>query len=307
MNNSSILKKKIDGILLVNKPENLTSNAVLQRVKRLFCAKKAGHTGSLDPIATGMLPVCFGEATKVAQFLLDDDKAYEVEALLGVKTNTGDATGEVIARVEKFAVTYNELLEVVDSFQGTLMQVPPMFSALKHKGQPLYKLARNGIEVAREPRKVQIYKLELLAFDGITFKLRVVCSKGTYIRTLVEDIGDKLGLGANVTRLHRLYTAGFSYQTMFTLDSLLQQSASELASCLLPIDSAIQHLSKIILSTDEVLALFQGKVLTISKSPNLTFGVVRLYSESKQFIGVGELVEPGLLKVKRLLSQEVFD
>jgi tRNA pseudouridine55 synthase len=303
MNNKSHPKQIVNGIILVNKPQGLTSNAVLQRVKHLFHAKKAGHTGSLDPLATGMLPLCFGEATKLSQFLLDADKCYEVTALLGIKTNTGDSMGEEISSVRDFSVSIDDVSEVVETFRGDISQIPPMFSALKHQGQPLYKLARAGKEVERKARKVSIHQIQIVSFDGKFLKLKVTCSKGTYIRTLVEDIGDKLGVGAHVTRLHRAYTAGFEDGEMYPLDDLMNKSSKELMDCLLPLDCAIGHLPVINLSKNDVFLIYQGRAISCSNVDEPLDSCVRLYDEDKNFVGLGEFASPGLLKGKRLLSQ----
>ena len=289
----------VDGILLVNKPPILTSNAVLQQVKRIFRAKKAGHTGSLDPLATGMLPVCFGEATKFCQYLLDADKCYEVTGLLGIKTNTADAMGEVIARVDDFVISEDQLSTVLSEFSGRIKQIPSMFSALKHQGTPLYKLARAGIEIERKARDISIHQLQLNEFDGRQIKLTVTCSKGTYIRNLSEDIGERLGVGAHVTRLHRCFTAGFSNEPMYTLDELESKSDDQQHQCLLPMDRAVHYLPAVALNDTEVQALRQGKVISNIDAKGVT-GCIRLYENDTQFIGLGELQEDGL-KVKRLL------
>lgn len=295
------MQENITGILLVNKPYGLTSNAVLQQVKRLFRAKKAGHTGSLDPMATGMLPVCFGEATKFCQYLLDADKCYEVTGLLGTKTNTGDAMGQAIAHKEGVVISMDALQAVLAQFLGNIQQVPPMFSALKHQGTPLYKYARAGIDIERKARDVSIHDLQLNQFDGQQLSLTVTCSKGTYIRNLIEDIGEKLGTFAHVTRLHRLYTAGFDYEAMFTIDDLQSQAEEQFVSCLLPLDRAVNHLPRLTLNQDEVQALRQGKKLS-DMSRELVPGRVRLYENDLHFIGLGELEDTGVLTVARLLS-----
>jgi len=294
-------KNAIDGILLVNKPEGPTSNRVLQQVKHLYNAKKAGHTGSLDPMATGMLPLCFGEATKFCQYLLDADKCYEVTGLLGSKTTTSDATGEIIAKLDTFSVSETQLKEVLAIFQGLIEQTPSMFSALKHQGQPLYKYARAGVDIERKPRKITIHQLKLHQFDGRTFTMTVFCSKGTYIRNLIEDIGDKLGVYAHMTALHRTYTSGFQAQQMYPLDELQSKSFPELMACLLPTDSAVSYLPSMRLSIDETRALREGKILDdkLTTAP----GLIRLYDTNNYFIGLGYLQLTGELKVKRLLSK----
>lgn len=294
-------KHQIDGILLVNKPYGLTSNAVLQQVKRLFYAKKAGHTGSLDPMATGMLPICFGEATKFCQYLLDADKCYEVTGLLGVKTNTGDAMGEVIARTESFSVSDVQLHAVLSQFLGSIKQVPSMFSALKYQGTPLYKYARAGIDIPREARAITIHSLQLNHFDGQQFSLTVTCSKGTYIRNLIEDIGEQLGVGAHVIRLHRTYTTGFAGEPMLTIDDLQLKSAEQLIACLLPMERAVSYLPRLVITSDAAHDLRQGKTVDGVESAGIT-GCVLLYENDLHFIGLGELQATGHLKVKRLLN-----
>ncbi|WP_133127563.1 tRNA pseudouridine(55) synthase TruB [Legionella nagasakiensis] len=301
---SRVIKLPINGILLVNKPEGLSSNGVLQKVKHLYHARKAGHTGSLDPMATGMLPICFGEATKLCQYLLDADKCYEATALLGIKTNTGDATGDIISCVDEFSVSKNKLAQVLAQFTGHIKQVPSMFSALKYQGTPLYKFARAGIEIARPARDIYIQQIQLSQFDGRQIKLIVYCSKGTYIRNLIEDIGDALETGAHVTRLHRLHTAGFNDDPMYTMDELFEKLPEQRMHCLLPMERAVSYLPAIELFPDEVVALRQGKRVA---HPRLNHHVscVQLYDHNKQFIGLGEIPVAGILKVRRLISELV--
>jgi len=291
----------INGILLLNKSQGMTSNTALQKVKRLYGAKKAGHTGSLDPLATGMLPICFGEATKICQYLLDADKCYETTGLLGIKTDTSDSMGEVTASVEDFSVSPEDLEKVLLQYRGTIKQIPSMFSALKHQGEPLYRYARKGIEIEREAREVVISNLVLTAFSGKTVSLTVSCSKGTYIRNLIEDIGDDLGIGAHVTHLHRLYTSGFENTPMYTLDELSEMSVTQKMDCLMPMDKAVAHLAEAILSDEDIVVIRQGRVVT--NQNNLGIGEhVRLYDRNLQFVGVGESKGSGEMKAKRLLS-----
>ncbi len=294
-------QQQIDGILLVDKPPELTSNAVLQRVKRLFQAKKAGHTGSLDPMATGMLPICFGEATKFCQYMLDADKCYEATGCLGIKTTTSDAMGEVIAHNSNFSVSTEQLKNVLSRFMGSIEQVPSMYSALKHQGVPLYKFARAGQEIERKARAITVHTLQLTEFDGQLFKIKVNCSKGTYIRNLIEDIGEQLGVGAHVIQLHRCYTAGFEQEAMYSLEAIMGMSEDERKRCLLPMTRAIQYLPKQVLNDDEVRALRQGKTLPhVDAMPEM--GLVQLYDNQQFFIGLGEFTAAGELKVKRLLA-----
>lgn len=291
----------VNGILLVNKPEGPTSNAVLQQIKRLFKAKKAGHTGSLDPLATGMLPICFGEATKFSQYLLDADKCYQTIGRLGTKTNTADAMGDVIASVDDVQISRQALLTALTQFKGPIQQIPSMYSALKHEGKALYKYARSGIEIERAPRTIHIHDIQLNHFDGRDFSLTVTCSKGTYIRNLIEDIAEHLGSLAHVVKLHRVYTAGFADEPMHTITELLELSEQQQQQCLLPIDRAVQYLPKLSLCSDDVIRLRHGKML----ASQLEFGqpgLVRLYEQSMHFIGLGEILTSGGLKVKRLLA-----
>ncbi len=301
----TMTKRPIDGLVLIDKPQDLTSNAVLQRVKRLFCAQKAGHTGSLDPLATGMLPICLGEATKFSQYLLNADKCYLVTGALGGVTDTGDIKGKMIHQVENVSVNLNQMQAAVQSFKGDIQQIPPMYSALKYQGRPLYELARKGIEIERLPRQITIYDIELLSFDGTLFRLRVRCSKGTYIRSLVMDIGDQLGVGAHVTELHRCYTAGFEKENMWSLDQLMSQDEATRMACLLPMDSMVASFPSVQLSTEEALSLFQGRTLT----KNLAFNdeeIVRMYEHSGLFLGLGHYhPTDNILKAKRMVQRPV--
>ncbi|MDX5472853.1 MAG: tRNA pseudouridine(55) synthase TruB, partial [Marinobacter sp.] len=211
--------REVDGILLLDKPAGITSNDALQQVKRIYAAAKAGHTGALDPLATGMLPICLGEATKFSQFLLEADKRYRVVAKLGERTDTSDADGEVVER-RPVNVSAGELIEALDHFRGDIEQVPSMYSALKYQGKPLYQYAREGIEVPRESRPITVYELKLIRFEGDEVELEVHASKGTYIRTIVDDLGERLGCGAHVTVLRRLAVAGYPAERMLTLEQL---------------------------------------------------------------------------------------
>lgn len=294
-------KLAIDGILLLNKSAGMSSNVALQKAKRLFGAKKAGHTGTLDPLATGMLPICFGEATKICQYLLDADKCYETTGLLGLKTNTADSTGEIIAQVDDYCILESQLSEVLEHYKGQIKQIPSMFSALKHNGTPLYRLARKGIEIQRQAREVLISQLRLDHFDGKQFSLTVICSKGTYIRNLVEDIGDDLKIGAHVIHLHRLYTSGFEKIPMYTLEQIEKMSLTQKINCLIPMDKAVDYLSQLILTKDEVCTIRQGRVIANKMNVEVA-DCVRLYDEQSQFIGIGERLINGDIKAKRLVS-----
>lgn len=296
--------RDIEGIFLLDKPLGISANAALQQVKRIFAAEKAGHTGSLDPLASGMLPVCFGEATKFSQFLLNSDKRYWVIAQLGVKTNTGDAEGEVVE--EKAIENFSEqtLNAVLEKFRGDIMQIPSMFSALKHQGRPLYEYARNGITIEREARPVTIYELNLLERTAQTLTFDISCSKGTYIRTLVEDIGDALGCGAHVTALRRLNAGPYHESQMMTIETLekLQQPGdySTLDQHLLPVDSAISDWISVTISDPALYYLRRGQPVIISNAP--TSGWIRLISSQKKFLGVGEILDDGRVAPRRLVK-----
>lgn len=295
-------KQIINGVLLLNKSEGISSNKALQKAKNLYQAQKAGHTGSLDPLATGMLPICFGEATKICQYFLDADKCYQTTGVLGIKTNTADSTGEIISQIDKFTISLEELNKVLLGYKGETEQVPSMFSALKHKGKPLYHYARQGQEIERAARTISISELVLDKFNGRFFDLTVLCSKGTYIRNLVEDIGESLNTGAHVSRLHRVYTAGFENQTMYSLEQLAEMSNDERLNCLIPMDEAINYFNSLHLSDAEVLSLQQGRILNSRLPAHEYTEILRLYNETKQFIGLGERLLNGDIRVKRLLS-----
>ncbi len=298
------MKQPINGILLLDKPKGLSSNVALQRAKRLFQAKKAGHTGSLDPLATGMLPVCFGEATKFSQYLLDADKAYEVEARLGATSNTGDAEGEITPYVDHVDVSLDALTTAIKALTGPIQQVPPMYSALKHKGRPLYDYAREGVTLERLARAVHIYALECIELKGDVVRLSVRCSKGTYIRSLVESIGEALGVGAYVTALHRTYTAGFETEPMWSLDALNAEEPETRLTHLLPIDTAVMSLPRLDITPEATWVLRRGQVVTDIDTTHAKPGLIRLYEPSGDFIGLGEVMEDGQLKVKRLVAEE---
>ena len=295
--------RQVNGILLFDKPDGLTSNAALQIVKRLYRARKAGHTGSLDPLATGLLPICFGEATKVSGFLLDADKYYRVVCKLGERTTTGDAEGEVLMQRPLTGVTEKRLRQALAGFQGEIEQIPPMYSALKHKGERLYRLARRGVEVTREPRRVTIHELEMLNFAAPMVEFRLRCSKGTYVRTLVEDLGEQLGCGAHISALRRLGVGPFDNPQMFDLKSLETLAGDGLAAldaCLLPLESGLVQWPDVHLSGDSVFYLCQGQPVLVPNAP--TDGWVRLYEGETRFLGMGEILDDGRVAPRRLLS-----
>lgn len=300
------ITRKVNGILLLNKPLDISSNGALQQVKRLFAAKKAGHTGSLDPKATGMLPICFGEATKFSQFLLESNKSYSVEVKLGVKTTTGDAEGEIVQTREVFPLPDEKINPILQTFLGTQQQIPPMYSAIKIKGKPLYTLARKGIEIPREPRAIHIFQIALTErIDNETFRLLVRCSKGTYVRTLVEDIGEALGVGAHVSQLHRLAVEPYEEDKMLTLpalEAIFEQSGySGLDSCLLPLETSVQAYPAVKLSSAAAFYIRMGQPVRVPQLP--PSGGVRIYTENTEFMGVGDILEDGRIAPRRLIMQ----
>lgn len=296
--------RDVNGILLLDKPAGMSSNAVLQRVKRLFFAKKAGHTGSLDPIATGLLPICLGEATKVSAYQLNADKGYQVTIKLGQTTTTGDIEGDVVQTWQVPVLTSAQLEPVLASFIGEIEQIPPMYSALKKDGQPLYKLARQGIEVERKPRPITIYSIKLLELRENEIDLEVICSKGTYIRTLSEDIGEKLGCGGHVKVLRRILSGEFTVKnsvTLAQLDEIRDQAPAEtLDELLLPMDSAMQDFSAVRLNLEMALYIRQGQAVLVPRAP--TEGLVRLYDVENEFLGIGHILEDGRVAPKRLIN-----
>jgi len=296
------IRRAVDGVLVLDKPRGMSSNQALQKVRWLLNAEKAGHTGSLDPLATGVLPLCFGEATKFSQYLLDADKGYETVARLGVTTTTGDAEGEVLE--ERQVTVGREALEaVLPRFRGEIEQVPPMYSALKKDGQPLYKLARAGEVVEREARSVTIARLELLAFEAPCATLAVSCSKGTYIRTLVEDIGRELGCGAHVAALRRTQAGPFGLAQAVTLDELVQAHAEggneALDRFLLPVDAGLEHWPLLQLSEHSAYYWLHGQPVRAPEAPK--FGMLRVQDHEGRFIGIGEVTDDGRIAPRRLI------
>ncbi|MGH8475124.1 MAG: tRNA pseudouridine(55) synthase TruB [Methylococcales bacterium] len=290
----------LDGILLLDKASGISSNQALQQVKRLFNAAKAGHTGSLDPLASGLLPVCFGQATRLAAFVLDRRKDYLVDIRLGHKTTTGDAEGEVILEGPVPHLSPEEVKAILDRFTGPIKQIPPMYSALKRDGIRLYEYARNGIEIERSARAVNIYELDLLDCSGDRLTLRVSCSKGTYIRTLAEDIGDEIGCGGHVETLRRTAVGGFRIEVAWSFDRL-QALTSEQRNeqCLLPVDAAVSNWPRLELSRESVRNASQGRV--IEASDPLPEGWVRMYTLDSQFFGIGQV-----LPNRRVAPRKVF-
>ncbi|MCK5648689.1 MAG: tRNA pseudouridine(55) synthase TruB [Gammaproteobacteria bacterium] len=308
--------RPVNGILVLDKPTGITSNKALQKVKHLFNAQKAGHTGSLDPLATGVLPICLGEATKVSHYLLDADKRYRAKCILGSVTTTGDSDGEIIQQKPVPELTKDDILELLLSFTGLQDQTPPMYSALKHNGRPLYEYARKGIEIERKSRQITLFDISLLDFS-ITNKnsaipafieIEVHCSKGTYIRTLCEDIGHKIGCGAYISELRRIESGPFLLSQAITLDNLLEkyslnepldaQTFERMDQLLLPTDTAIAQFPAIELNAQQFDRIQHG--MTIDVQPDLESDNYRLYF-NKTLTGLAILDENRQLKPKRLL------
>lgn len=295
--------RNISGVILLDKPQGLSSNDALQKVKRLFGAAKAGHTGALDPLATGMLPICLGEATKFSQFLLDSDKGYRVIAQLGVRTDSSDSTGEVV-ETRPVKVTRKQLEAALDHFRGDILQVPTMFSALKHNGQPLYKYAREGITIEREARPITIYSLQLINFNNDQVELDIECSKGTYIRTIIDDLGQMLDCGAHVIFLRRNYVADYPLDAMVTLEQLQNEREQNLSldPHLLPVESPVSHLDQVVIDQDSQFYFNNGNPITY---PGLDEGeLLRVYDQDDLFLGVAEVNEDFMLAPKRLVVYE---
>ncbi|MGD8170922.1 tRNA pseudouridine(55) synthase TruB [Vibrio sp. TRT 21S02] len=301
--------RPINGVVLLDKPTGISSNDALQKVKRIYFAEKAGHTGALDPLATGMLPICLGEATKFSQFLLDSDKRYRVIAKLGERTNTSDSDGEVV-ETRPVNVVLEQLEACIDKFRGESDQIPSMFSALKYQGKPLYEYARQGIDVPRESRKITVYEIILHRFESDEVEMEVHCSKGTYIRTIVDDLGEMLGCGAHVTMLRRTAVANYPYEKMVTLEQLndlLEQAQREeipprelLDPLLLPMDTAVEDLPEVNLNAELTNLVQHGMPVQVFGVPEGT--PLRMTSgEEKLFIGVAEVNDDGKVAPKRLV------
>lgn len=295
--------RPLNGILLLDKSLGFSSNHALQAIKKMFYADKAGHTGSLDPLASGMLPICLGAATRYAQYLLNADKRYRAEIRLGQTTTTGDREGKIVAETPLPLLGEKDVAAVLKTFLGAQQQCPPMYSALKHQGKKLYELARQGIEVERPLRDIEIHNIQLLAYDITTLSIEVHCSKGTYIRTLAEDIGKKLECGAHLQSLHRLAVAGFDDEKMLTLaqlqDLVVEKGVGGLEKYILPMDTALAHYPNIMLSEWWLNLLRNGKSFVAAE---LSPGLKRLYSHDGQFKGLIRVDETGRVKAERLLS-----
>lgn len=292
------IKRAINGVLLLDKPLGFSSNQALQKVKWLYQAAKAGHTGSLDPLATGLLPICLGEATKFSHYLLDADKSYRALIRLGSTTTTADAEGEVLTRSEVH-VDLAQLESVLKSFVGDIVQVPPMYSALKHAGKALYEYARAGVDIERKGREVTIHQIMLERFEGELLEIVVTCSKGTYIRTLAEDIGDALGCGAHLAGLRRLTTAHLKLENAVTIEQLEAMAPEARDALLLPVDVTIDDLPQVTVDAESAFYLKRGQY--VWKSGFNQHGAFRIYAETGEFLGIGEQTAEGKIAPRRLI------
>ena len=298
--------RDIHGVFLLDKPQGMSSNDIMQKVKRIFQANKAGHTGALDPLATGMLPICLGEATKFSQFLLDADKRYLVTAKLGERTDTSDAEGQIV-ETRDVKVKTPEILTALEQFRGDILQVPTMFSALKHNGKPLYEYARQGITVEREARPITIFELNFIEYNAPYLTLEVHCSKGTYIRTLVDDLGEVLSCGAHVTMLRRTAVADYPTEKMLDWNALQalaeSQDLSLLDALLLPMDTAVAKLPALTLNESQTQGIGFGQRIKFD-NPNSLQGQVRLFSNENRFLGVAVIDENNVIRPQRLVVYE---
>ena len=311
--------RDVNGVVVLDKPAGLSSNDAVQRVKRLFGARKVGHTGALDPLATGVLPLCLGEATKFSQFLLDSDKEYRTKVRLGIATDTGDADGRVVAERSVEGVTRQRIDAALNAFRGDIEQVPSMYSAVKHQGQPLYKLARQGIQVEREARPITIYRNEIVGFNGDVLELLIHCSKGTYVRTIAHDMGEALGCGAHVAELRRTMAGPYREGDLLTLEALEdRRREGRIDELLRPTASTVGQWPRVQLAGAPAFYLKQGQPVLVPHSP--TTGWVRLYecaagnapanadvetdadAANDRFIGVGEILDDGRVAPRRLIT-----
>lgn len=296
--------RDIDGVFLLDKPQGMSSNDIMQKVKRVFQANKAGHTGALDPLATGMLPICLGEATKFSQFLLDADKRYVVTAKLGERTDTSDAEGQVV-ETRPVNVETSQILTALEQFRGDILQVPTMFSALKHNGKPLYEYARAGITVEREARPITIFEINFIEYQAPSLTLEVHCSKGTYIRTLVDDLGEVLGCGAHVTVLRRTAVADYPTEKMMTWDALQALAEQgDLDQHLLPIDTAVSKLPALKLNAEQSKGIGFGQRVKFANEAKLR-GQMRLFSDKNIFLGVALIDDNNVIRPQRLITQSL--
>lgn len=304
MNTPKPPKRRINGVLLLDKPKGKSSNTALQITKRLFQAEKAGHTGVLDPLATGLLPVCFGEATKYAQYLLDSDKAYVADLKFGIETTTGDVEGEASSSTD-VRISAEQFQDACSAFTRSYEQMPPMFSALKHNGKALYEYARQGINIERKRRTITIYQIDVLAFDEQTqtAQISVRCSKGTYIRTLAEDIARHIGSLAHLTDLRRTATAGFGIEQAYSIETLESLDLEQKDGLLLPCEALVAHLPAITLQNAQIVRLQYGQQVQ-SDAIYEIMSPLRVYDDAQQFMGLIEASSEGILKALRLMSTQ---
>lgn len=295
------IKRNVNGVLLLDKPLGFSSNQALQKVKWLFQAAKAGHTGTLDPLATGLLPVCLGEATKFAQYVTDADKTYIATIKLGATTTTGDVEGEVLTTAP-VKVSQNQFFEACQQFIGEISQMPPMYSALKFEGRALYTYAREGVDIARQSRLIHISHISVDNFNVDIAQITVSCSKGTYIRTLAEDIGSILGCGAHLIGLRRTETAAYLLSNAISIEQLESFSIEARDALLLPVDSAIESLPKVVLNADAAYFMMQGQA--VWQAGKIADSELRLYDEQNNFLGLGFLQDDGKIAPKRLIQKQ---
>ena len=300
--NENRKKLEISGFLLIDKPLGFSSNQALSKIKWIFSAKKAGHTGTLDPLATGLLPICFGEATKFSSHLLNSEKTYEASIKLGWKSSTGDAEGK-LTESKIISLSLEKLQKELKSFIGLSKQTPPMFSALKYNGQPLYKLAREGVKIERQEREIDISKLILLNYSKNIIKIEVTCSKGTYIRTLAEDIASKLGMDGYLTQLRRTKIGKLNINEAFSIENISTLSSDKRKSCIKPTEVLVDRYPKLILLDSEVDFIKNGQPIKCKKKLNTE--IYTLFTKSKAFIGLGKIDSNNLLKVVRLISTNI--
>ena len=300
--NENRKKLEISGLLLIDKPLGFSSNQALSKIKWIFSAKKAGHTGTLDPLATGLLPICFGEATKFSSHLLNSEKTYEASIKLGWKSSTGDAEGK-LTESKIISLSLEKLQKELKSFIGLSKQTPPMFSALKYNGQPLYKLAREGVKIERQEREIDISKLILLNYSKNIIKIEVTCSKGTYIRTLAEDIANKLGMDGYLTELRRTKIGKLNINEAFSIENISTLSSDKRKSCIKPTEVLVDRYPKLSLLDSEVDFIKNGQ--PIKRKKKLNTEIYTLFTKSKVFIGLGEIDSNNLLKVVRLISTNI--
>ncbi len=295
--------QNINGLLLLDKPSGISSNQALQKVKKIFNAKKAGHTGSLDPIATGMLPICFGETTKVAHFLLNNDKGYLVTAKFGVSTTTGDREGEILETKSTSKLSQEILISALKSFEGQYDQTAPLYSALKYGGRPLYYYARKGIEVPRKTRSIEIYSIKFESFESDILKFHVMCSKGTYIRSLVEDVAKKIDSLAHIQELRRTHFAWFKEADMFSLENIENENNKAIEDKLLPSDEVLKEYDSVYLDKDSANDIKYGRRVSFDSIPSTK--IVRIYDEKDELLAIGEVVdEENYLQPKRVFIKD---